>query len=313
MAEAVSSDPRTTLMAQLVLLPQGGLGNQLIQFGYGQSLASRSGASVQVNPVLLGASWARLRGVSFRPLSPWLAGYWPEVQGRRFRCLDLLQSKLSRLQGRVLVEGSNDADLMDALAAAHGHRRFWMLGYYQRRQAFSADALPLWRHVATKLMPDSGFSPHPQGQVALHVRLGDYLLPQNQRLFAQLPVQDLVARALRWREQLRGRSPISLFTDSPALLTAQLEQHCSSGQRSVLKIQSHASATADFLAMLRYRHIVASNSTFSLCAGQLSWLLWGDSSGPSLLLPPRWYRDEHLDRQQRQELEACRFTTTTPA
>ena len=300
-------------MAQLVLLPQGGLGNQLIQFGYAQSLASRSGAAVQVNPVLLGASWARLRGVSFRPLSPWLVRYWPELQGRIRRSLDLLLSKGYRLRGRMLGEACSDANLLDALAGAPGHRRFWMLGYYQRRQAFSADALPLWRHVATRLMATSGLSPHPKGQVALHVRLGDYLLPQNQRLFAQLPVQDLVARALSWRNQLGGGNPISMFTDSPALLTAQLEQHCSSGQRAELAIQSHPSAEADFLALLRYRHIVASNSTFSLCAGQLSWLLWGESSGPSLLLPPRWYADEALDRQQRHELETCQFTTSTLA
>lgn len=300
-------------MAQLVLLPQGGLGNQLIQFGYAQSLASRSGAAVQVNPALLGASWARLRGVSFRPLSPWLAGYWPVLQGRPRRSLDLLLSKACRLQGRLLGEARSDADLLDALADAPWYRRFWMLGYYQRSQAFSVDALPLWRHVAARLSAAPGLSPHPEGQVALHVRLGDYLLPQNQRLFAPLPVQDLVARALCWRQQLGGRDPISLFTDSPALLAAQLGQCCSSRQRAQLQIQSHASAEADFLALLRYRHIVASNSTFSLCAGQLSWLLWAESSGPSLLLPPRWYLDEALDFQQRHELEACLFTTSTLA
>jgi hypothetical protein len=300
-------------MSRLVLLPQGGLGNQLIQYGYAQSLATRSSAVVQVNPVLMGASWARLRGVSFRPLSPWLAGYWPLMHGRPRRGLDLVLSKACRLQGRLLGEACNDADLVAALASAPLHRRFWMLGYYQRRQAFSADALPLWRHVASRLLAMPGLSPHSEGEVALHVRLGDYLLPQNQRLFALLTVQDLVARALSWRHQLGGCCPISLFTDSPALLAAQLEQFCTTRQRAQLQIQSRASAEADFLALIQYRHIVASNSTFSLCAGQLSWLLWGDSSGPTLLLPPRWYVDEAMDIQQRHELESCLFTTTALA
>lgn len=309
MAFAVAPRSGTREMTQLVLLAQGGLGNQLIQFGYAQSLATRSGSAVAVNPVLLGASWARLRGVSLRRLSPWLADYWPVLQGRRQRSFDLLRSKAGRLQGLVLQEGSADADLVTALATAPTHRRFWMLGYYQRHQAFSADALPLWRHVADQILSMPDLSPHPVGRVALHIRLGDYLLPQNQRLFALLPVQGLVARALNWRDQLGGHDRIHLFTDSPGELSARLEHCCTSQQRGQLQIESHASAKNDFLALLRYRHIVASNSTFSLCAGQLSWLLWGQSSGATVLLPPRWYVNDTMNHHQQQELNACQFTT----
>ena len=299
------------MTVQLELLPQGGLGNQLIQYAYAQSLATRSGATVEVNPVLLGRTWARLRGVSFRPLSPWLADYWPVVQGRRRRGMNLMLSKVHRLLGHQLAETLDDADLVQALATAPRQRRVWLLGYNQHQQAFSSDALPLWRHVAEGVRGTITLSPRPIGHVAMHVRLGDYLLPQNQRLFALLPVQELVTQALNWREQLGASEHISVFTDSPSLLADQLEQVCTSTERAQLRIESHGTAEADFVALLQHRHIVASNSTFSLCAGQLSWVMWGESAGAPLLLPGRWYCDQAFDRQQRQEWEACSFTRTT--
>ena len=299
-------------MTLLVLLPQGGLGNQLIQYGYAQSLASRVQVAVQVNQILLGATWAHIRGVSFRPLSPWLKSFWPMLQGRHRRGLDLMLSKLGRLQNHLLQEGWNDGQIIQTIETAPREHRLWMLGYYQRQQAFSDDANPLWRHVADQLQAKQGLSPHPPGRVAVHVRLGDYLLPTNQRLFALLPVHELVTNALNWREQLGGDEPVSIFTDSPDLLAAQLEQSCTNAQRHQLQIESHGSAQEDFRALLQYRHIVASNSTFSLCAGKFSSLLWGNSHGATLLLPPRWYANERLDFQQRQELGACQFTKTTP-
>lgn len=300
-------------MSRLVLLPQGGLGNQFIQYGYAQSLATRSGCLVEVNPILLGRSWARLRGVSFRALSPWLASYWSVLQGQYHRIYDLVSSKARRQRGAQLNETLTDQALVQALANAPKGRRYWLLGYFQRHQAFSADALPLWQHVADQVLQMPGMRPHPPGQVALHVRLGDYLLPNNQNLFALQPVETLVVRALHWRNQLGGTEPITVFTDSPDLLSTQLKTRCSLEDQAQLKIQSNASAEADFLAMLRYRHIVGSNSTFSLCAGQLSWLLWGKTSGASLLLPARWYNDDRQDRQQLEELDACAFTRTNIA
>jgi hypothetical protein len=300
-------------MSRLVLLPQGGLGNQLIQYGYAQSLAARSGCLVEVNPILLGRSWARLRGVSFRALTPWLASYWPVLQGRHRRGVDFVLSKARCLRGTNLNESWTDGALTQALDKAHKERRYWLLGYFQRHQAFSAEALPLWQYVAEQVLQVPGMQPHPHGHVALHVRLGDYLLPDNQRLFAWQPVEKLVERALHWRDLLGGDKPISVFTDSPDLLSTQLKNRCTLEEQAQLNIQSNASADADFLAMLRYRHIVGSNSTFSLCAGQLSWLLWGKTSGASLLLPARWYNDDRLDKQQRKELDACAFTRTTIA
>jgi hypothetical protein len=296
------------MMAKLTILPQGGLGNQLIQYGYAQSLASRTGAVIEVNPILMSAAWARLRRVSFRPLSSWLSGYWPELQGRRRYGFDLLQSKVSKLKGRLLNDSYVDEQLINILATAPSQHRYWMLGYYQRCQAFSPEALPLWRQVSNMLLATHNLTPHPQGRIAMHVRLGDYLQRKNQKLFASLSLKSQVMRALSWRDQLGSQGPIALFSDSPTLLTAQLHQICTAQQRLQLKIHANINAESDFIAMVRHRHIVASNSTFSLCAGKLSQLLWETPQGQSLLLPESWYKNTAQNKVQMQELENCSFT-----
>ena len=294
------------MMQNVILVPQGGLGNQLIQYSYAQSLASRTGINLIVNPVLMEAAWAHLRRISLRSLSPWLIDYYPSLCGG-WRCfLDLLHSKAARWQGRVLGDTFGDDALMTAIVQASNGQRLWMLGYYQRCQAFSVDALPLWEHVIARIQQDYVLFPYPEGKVVVHIRLGDYLLPRNRRLFALSPLRDILARGVLWRNRLGGDGKVDIISDDPIKVLSYINHLFGAQEREQFRVRCHGSEMADFIELSRYRHIVASNSTFSLCAGHLSWLMWGEAlSNPPLLLPLRWYVDDTLNAKQMWELALC--------
>jgi hypothetical protein len=69
-----------------------------------------------------------------------------------------------------------------------------------------------------------------------------------------------------------------------------------------------SSADDDFLLLASHRHIVASNSSFSFCAGRLAATLWGDKT--PLLRPDHWFNDPIQDARQDAEWRACSFCAT---
>jgi hypothetical protein len=102
--------------------------------------------------------------------------------------------------------------------------------------------------------------------------LGDYLRPENQRLFANYPFAQQIQDAQEWSRQLGSIDTIRVVTDDPGMLKALLEGHPTYVPIEIFRGQS---ALDDFLFLARHRHIVGSNSTFSLCSGRLSSELWG--------------------------------------
>ena len=285
----------------LELFLQGGLGNQLIQQAYAESLVCRTGASLRLNPLMLSPGWAALRRVTHRRRAHWRGvdgveiGFWPR------QWLHWLRFYLARHRGHALHDGIADAQALALLSAAKATRWIPLVGYVQRAQAFGPAAAGFWAHVAALLKTEHRLRPYPGDQVALHVRLGDYLLPQNQRLYAPLAIEQQLKAALAWREQLGGRTPLRVITDDPA----GFSRLCPDALQGEFFLSVSRDPQADFLTLACHRRIVASNSTFSLCAGKLAAMLWGDVG--TTLLPRHWYREPSRDALQQQEWRQLDF------
>ena len=280
---------------------QGGIGNQLIQQAYAVSLAKRTGCLLKVNPVLLGATWARLRRVQLRTLAlpdsqvlPLVAAGWQRWRGAMGLAGGLVRARPDA-RTNAISDDLPDNVLLELLR--HQPQSSWtpMLGYFQRAQAFGTDAGCFWRALANRLIQQHNLTPAPFAQVAVHVRRGDYLLPRHQRIYAKVSVSWQVEQALRWGQQLGGNYPVQLFSDDPE---GALED-CSDVLRQHIAVNLKASAEEDFLALIRHRHIVAGNSSFSLVAGQLAACLWADTH--TTILPLQWFSDPALDALQLQE------------
>lgn len=280
---------------------QGGVGNQLIQQAYAESLASHSGARLRLNPVLLSPAWAALRGVAFRQQSALVGGDAPETRPWVSQWFQLLRFYLARPRGLVVHEGLSDDQAQALLTTCPSPAWLPLLGYFQRAQAFGAAADGFWVRLAERLRREHQLWPHPEQQVALHVRLGDYLLPQNQRLFATVSIEQQLHAALAWRERLGGSTPLQVITDDPAAF----RRLCPEAFREDVSLRASKDPQQDFLALCRHRRIVASNSTFSLCAGKVASIMWGE--GQTTLLPRHWYREQSRDDCQQKEWRKLTF------
>jgi hypothetical protein len=289
------------LATTLELFLQGGLGNQLIQQAYAQSLVRRSGASLRLNPLLLTPGWAALRRVTYRPRTSWLGIDCPETRSSPRQWLHWFRFYRARRRGRALHDGVADKQALALLRAATAPSWIPLLGYFQRAQAFGPAADGFWTGVAERLRLQHHLRPCPLDQVALHVRLGDYLLPQNQRLYAPMFIDQQLQVALSWREQLGGKHPLQVITDDPVAF----QRLCPVAHRGEVRLSASSDSQTDFLALACHRRIVASNSTFSLCAGKLSSKLWGDAG--TTLLPRHWYRESSRDAVQQHEWRQLEF------
>lgn len=291
------------MTTQLELFLQGGLGNQLIQLAYADSLQVRTGCRVRINPVLLHPIWSRLRSISRRKRCwPW-ASPLPDVIDVPRKVWGVLWLYQSRFWSGPITDCLDDAELLQRITSSQAKRWFGLLGYFQRRQAFDESSQRFWSHLKNNLLQRHSIVPFPHGQVVAHIRLGDYLWPANQRLFARYPLGQQIHDARSWSNQLGGLKPIHLVTDDPLNLKRLLAQLQLPSQE--FKLHQADNAEEDFLFLARHRHIVGSNSTFSLCAGRLASELWGKTQ--VLRIPSQWYVDHAKNHQILAELDPCPF------
>lgn len=289
------------MTTQLELFLQGGLGNQLIQLAYADSLEARTGSRVRINPVLLHPIWSRLRSISRRKRCwPW-ASTLPEASALPRQALGLLRLYQSRLRARPLTDRCSDAELLQQITSPRGDAWQGLLGYFQRHQALASPAQRFWRNLKQQVEQRYALVPFPRGQVVAHIRLGDYLWPENQRLFARYPLSEQIRDAQQWSCQLGGPETVHLVTDDPI----HLQQLLADQPPGLFEIYRGINAEDDFLFLARHRHIVGSNSTFSLCSGRLAAELWGEPH--VLTIPARWYVDPELDDQIQGEWSQCPF------
>ena len=291
----------------IILQVQGGMGNQMIQYGFLQAhLTKAEECEVIINPIMTSKLWAKVRGVSHRPLSMLLRSHYPIIKSKQKQIYDWLQSKQPP-KGHAILNDQNQ-NIPGGADVIH------CSGYFQRHEAFGTASNPLWRTIIDSMRKaepkDNDL--YPTGKVALHHRLGDYLWKENQRLFARISLKERVEVALNWRESLGSREPIAIFTDSPNILKEHMSEELNENEINEFIITTNTSALEDFMQLSRHRHLVAGCSTFSLCAGRIAWERLKDTAqtdhNPTVKLPIRWYQDEIMNEQMMTEMRKCKFT-----
>ena len=289
----------------LELFPQGGLGNQLLQYSYLSAIAQETGCSTAINPVLHSRIYAKLRHISWRQRSDLITRLHPCSDARLDKLTGLIRLKLSLRTGQCFTDNWSHESICQKLSELDDRSVLPLFGYFQRHQSLCVLSAPFWQQLATTLKRDhSPLIPFPSDQVVVHLRLGDYRWPENQRLFFQPSATELLTVALEWRSRLGGKGPISVVTDEPHTIQSQLLPIFEND----IKILRGRDAEDDFLLLARHRNLVISNSTFSLCAGRLASELW--KKRMTVAHPGRWFLDQAADAKHQNELNSCSFCTS---
>lgn len=298
MAEhAIGSAARGRGAGSLLLLLQGGLGNQLFQAVLARTLAERHGRRLVVDPVLLASRLRRLRGVTPRRLSPLLASQLP------LAATPWHHRALSRLGARWPGGGApwtlTDTRLSAAAAAAQdlpgGLGRTAVLRTHGAHPALYRRCFdPAWRAFAAALEERAPLQPPPS--LALHVRRGDYLQARSGffplepgyyrralELVRQQPVLAARAGLLTPGGGLVERPVLHLFSDDPAWCRTHLGD---AGWE--LRIE-RGSPEQDLARLAGARVLILSNSSFSAAAAHLARLR---DPATAVLCPDRWLLEE---------------------
>ena len=286
------------------LFIQGGLGNQLIQMAYADALALTTGAEVEINPILMSRAWSLLRGVSHRARAWDWSRHAPDVKGLPRQASGFLRFKFFSKASLQLQDTESFDQHLHRIEIAKDRARLPLLGYFQRYESLHAKAESFWKRLSKSLYQNYHPEPFPADQIVVHVRLGDYLLPQNKRLFASVSLKRQLKAAMDLRKLRSSSLPVHLVTDDPDLLQEKLDKLPTSRDFSIYR---STSALDDFIFLTRHRHIVGSNSTFSLCAARIARDLWGQNQ--TIHISPEWYLDKHQNLAMMHELRKCPFVS----
>ncbi|WP_269931602.1 alpha-1,2-fucosyltransferase [Aminobacter sp. HY435] len=266
---------------QIVSQIYGGLGNQLFQFAMGRAMALRSQSTLLLDKRYF-ANNVTYRLGHFNTEQALTAGRLPplrEHERLRYRLWRRLKLKPHLLKENGL--------------AFHPHlleptTNVWLHGYWQSERYF-ADVADTIRTDLRIVTPASDENRRHLAMIAetpaisLHVRRGDYLLPENQTLFAAC-TESYYARALELiASEMRAEPLVYVFSDDPAWARDNLSLPF---EKRVMGHNGRDDDYEDMRLMSACQHHIIANSTFSW------WGAWLNPAPDKIVVAPAtWFID----------------------
>jgi hypothetical protein len=124
------------------------------------------------------------------------------------------------------------------------------------------------------------------GNVGLHVRRGDYTLPEKEK-FHGLATRDYYQRSLTHLRKLGLDGPVYLATDSPEAVRKEFE---GMGEFLLIDPPPGCHPFEVVLILSRVDGLVIANSSFSWWAGFI-----GDRPGRVVIAPRPWFTSANID------------------
>ncbi|MBD2548362.1 alpha-1,2-fucosyltransferase [Microcystis elabens FACHB-917] len=265
---------------RLLLLLQGGLGNQLLQLALGETLAAAFDRELMGSTVLLESRSRRLRGLTARSISPVVLERLvcpPSPWGRHLpaRLMARLADPASAgvLTDRGLLEAVRQPPLLDRLGwvrVIHSHATHPAL--------FGEAFTSAWRAILEVLVPHLR---GPAPRVAVHVRRTDYLLPRSGfRLLGEPYYRAALERALATRGSASAAPLlVNAYSDDPTWCCDHLQD-----PRWRWEFGG-GTPEQDLAAMAHAEMLITGNSSLSAVAAHLAQLR---DPLTTVLTPERW-------------------------
>jgi hypothetical protein len=262
----------------------GGLGNQMFQYAFGMRLAEL-GYSVKYDTSQLrdyklhnGFELERVFGLTLEQASARELRLFNPYYNR---LLEKLHKKLLFIFGKYLLEGTNFS-----WNRLKKNRTAYLDGYWQSLECIPENESALFKSFAFNKDNQSREQVLLQEAIAncdsvsVHVRLGDYLDPENQRLFGNICTAGYYRQAMEEMEKKLANPVYYVFSDSPEkakdLLASRFPVH-------FIQQNQGADSYKDMLLMSLCRHNIIANSSFSWWAAFLN-----KNPGKIVIAPKHW-------------------------
>lgn len=289
----------------------GGLGNQMFQYALYLQLKSL-GKDIKIDDVS-GFAEDRQRVLA---LAPFGAGYERATREEMRKMLDSSPSLQARIRRKLCgrkkkayfeADKRYKPEIMEwddiYLEGYWQTEKYFQMVEEQVREVFDVDRLLRWiegRMTDGRIMRSAGADNIYSEQksmrcwlerigtteaVSVHIRRGDYLLPENQELFGEICTEEYYHTAM---DRMRREHPgcvFYLFTNDKQWAGKWADDKDSV---NVVDIQDVSDSGmdrdyAEFVLMSKCKHHILANSSFSWWASYLN-----SSPGKSVLAPDRW-------------------------
>jgi len=291
-------------MTKLQVFAKGGLGNQLIQIAYSHNLLSNQQDKIIVNTFYFSRLYAKISGNTPRKFKyTLLPDYIDDTYSHLLGLFYFIKLKiLSLVKSRRVVDDNRP------LLIINDDSSFGMIfidGYFQGEAAFNANTNFYWNQVANKVCLNvsnyTSIVNEYQNSIIIHIRHGDYLNAENLRIFYIQDVNHQIKKAIDLNNQLNLKLKINILSDP----STNLWDKISPDVINCVNILPSRSELEDLLVIASHRYIIASNSTFCLCAAKISEYITGNSN--HLILPDNWYVDQNHSDSLISSLANCTF------
>jgi len=138
-----------------------------------------------------------------------------------------------------------------------------ILPVLRQRLSFPESDNPMNREMEKRIDGSNG--------VSIHLRRGDYLIPENQRMFGGICTPAYYIKAIEYiKERVEG-AHFYVFSDEPEYGLAFMEKTAGqSGNYTIVDINHGKDSFYDISLMSRCRHHICANSTFSFWGARLN-------------------------------------------
>ena len=285
----------------LLLLLQGGLGNQLLQLVLAESLAQSLGRRLVASHVLLTSRTRKLRGITCRSLSTLVMDRldvkplpWHRHLTYRLAARIGVPSRAGVLTDDLLIkaaEGGLQLNQLSWVRTIHSHATHPII--------FGGEFTNSWQTTLDSL---SAYKPRSPVKIAMHVRRSDYINPHSGFvLLNKVYYRAALGKVLEALASSPTPTLVHTFSDDPEWCRNHLQD-----PRWQLKI-SRGTPEQDLASMAHAQILITGNSSLSAVAGHLAEL-----RNPSALVftPQRWLLNP--DNGRLGELRKATWQIVTP-
>lgn len=255
---------------KILVRVKGGLGNQLFQYAMWMRLKEAfPDAELALEVARLSKGKRSLALLRFFPDTPLARITW--FQARMAKYAHLLNLSLLNRMGLhpKWIQESEGVDFDEVCRAIAQSKDCLVDGYWQTTE-IHAPVLQELRTILNARHPAIALPEEMQHMaktsIAVHIRLDDYLLPENQLLFAQLNTEYFI-RGIELLHREEEVCQLVIFSDAPGLV---LNMHPALSRYKLIMASEHCSDyIEEFLWLKDFERVVISNSTFSYWASSL--------------------------------------------
>ena len=305
----------------IIMQLAGGLGNQMFQYALYLQLKSM-GKEVKIDDIA-GFVQDKKR---FPALGPFGVSYERPTRKELIQMLDSSLLPWSRVRRKLF--GRHKKSYFEEDKRYHPEIMTWddiyLEGYWQTEKYFEAiadevrqvyDTDKLRRNIKEDRLEDWLRLVDSTQSVSIHVRRGDYLLPENQALFGGICTDAYYKEAMEQLMKERSDCRFYLFTNDKQWARAQIERYkkaevCETGAKIAdAKLYHNIEVVdlgerndyAEFVLMSRCKHNILANSSFSWWASYLN-----RNADKIVLVPDRWLNGWDCEDIYREDMRRVR-------